>query len=226
MKAAVIFDMDGTLFQTDKILELALDETFSHLRSLNLWTADTPIDTYREIMGVPLPTVWEILLPEHSNEIRQQADAYFLEKLVVNIKSGNGALYPNVQEIFCYLRENNFKIYIASNGLTEYLQTIVTYYNLDKWVTETFSIEQIHTLNKGDLVKTIIDKYKIKRGAVVGDRISDINAAKDNGLVSIGCNFDFANEAELAQADYVINDLSELQHVIAKSGLNSKQIYN
>lgn len=65
MTASIIFDMDGTLFQTDKILELALDETFSHLRSRNLWNADTPIDTYRKIMGVPLPTVWEILLPEH-----------------------------------------------------------------------------------------------------------------------------------------------------------------
>lgn len=31
MTAAVIFGMDGTLFQTDKILELALDETFCHL---------------------------------------------------------------------------------------------------------------------------------------------------------------------------------------------------
>lgn len=226
MTASIIFDMDGTLFQTDKILELALDETFSHLRSRNLWATDTPIDTYRKIMEVPLPTVWEILLPEHSIKIRQQIDAYFLEKLVANITSGNGALYPNVHEIFRFLHENNIKIFIASNGLTEYLQAIVTYYNLDKWVTETFSIEQIHSLNKGDLVKTIIDKYKIKRGAVVGDRISDINAAKDNELVSIGCNFDFAIEAELEQADYVINDLSELQHVIAKSDLNSKQIYN
>lgn len=33
MKHAVIFDMDGTLFRTDLILELALDETFDHLRS-------------------------------------------------------------------------------------------------------------------------------------------------------------------------------------------------
>nr|WP_318540663.1 HAD hydrolase-like protein [Terribacillus saccharophilus] len=220
MTTAVIFDMDGTLFQTDKILELALNETFSHLRSLNLWDTDTPIDTYRRIMGVPLPRVWEILLPEHSNEIRQQMDAFFLEKLVANITRGNGALYPNVQEILHYLHENNYKIFIASNGLTLYLHAIVTYYNLDKWVTETFSIQQNRTLNKGDLVRTIIDKYKIKAGTVVGDRISDINAAKDNALVSIGCNFDFANAAELAHADHVINDLSELQYILTEIGLN------
>ena len=30
MLQALIFDMDGTLFQTDKILELSLDDTFDH----------------------------------------------------------------------------------------------------------------------------------------------------------------------------------------------------
>ena len=43
--------MDGTLFQTDKILELSLDDTFDHLRSLQLWDTVTPIEKYREIMG-------------------------------------------------------------------------------------------------------------------------------------------------------------------------------
>ncbi|MEI4799826.1 HAD hydrolase-like protein [Bacillus sp. FJAT-51639] len=214
MLQSLIFDMDGTLFQTEKILELSLDDTFNHLRSLNLWDTVTPIDKYREIMGVPLPKVWEALLPNHSNEIREQTDAYFLERLVENIRNGKGALYPNVEEVFSYLKENNYSIYIASNGLTEYLQAIVSYYNLDNWVTETFSIQQIQTLNKGDLVKTIIKKYDIKRAAVIGDRLSDINAAKDNGLIAIGCNFDFAQEDELAQADFVINDLMELKTIL------------
>ncbi len=59
MLRSIIFDMDGTLFQTDTILELALDETFEHLCSMNKWEGATPIDKYREIMGVPLPKVWE-----------------------------------------------------------------------------------------------------------------------------------------------------------------------
>jgi len=216
MLQSLIFDMDGTLFQTDKILELSLDDTFNHLRSLNEWDAETPIDKYREIMGVPLPKVWEALLPNHSDEIRAQTDAYFLKRLIENIRNGKGALYPNVKEIFSYLKENNCSIYIASNGLKEYLEAIVSYYNLDNWITETFSIQQIQTLNKGDLVKTIIKKYDIKQAAVVGDRLSDINAAKDNSLIAVGCNFDFAQEDELAQADLVIDDLIELKTIVLK----------
>ncbi|WP_002147273.1 HAD family hydrolase [Bacillus cereus] len=214
MLQALIFDMDGTLFQTDKILELSLDDTFEHLRSLQLWDAETPIDKYREIMGVPLPKVWEALLPDHSNEVRKQTDAYFLERLIENIKSGKGALYPNVKEVFNYLKEIGCLIYIASNGLTDYLKAIVSHYDLEQWVTETFSIEQISSLNKGDLVKNILKKYDLKGAAVVGDRLSDINAAKDNGLIAIGCNFDFAQEDELAHADFVIDDLMELKGIL------------
>ncbi|MDY0393966.1 HAD hydrolase-like protein [Virgibacillus halophilus] len=217
MSQSLIFDMDGTLFQTDKILELSLDDTFNHLRSLSLWDTDTPIDKYREIMGVPLPKVWEALLPNHSNEVKKQTDSYFLERLIDNISSGKGALYPNVKEVFSYLKENNYSIYIASNGLVEYLQAIVSYYDLDNWVTETFSIQQIQTLDKGDLVKTILKKYDIRNAAVVGDRLSDINAAKDNGLIAIGCNFDFAQVNELTQADFVIDDLIELKTILPKA---------
>jgi phosphoglycolate phosphatase-like HAD superfamily hydrolase len=217
MTQSIIFDMDGTLFQTDRILQLSLEDTFDHLRSRNLWDTLTPIDQYRDIMGVPLPKVWEALLPDHSQEVREQIDAYFLESLIHNIEKDRGALYPNVKGVFSYLKENDISIYIASNGLTEYLQAIVNHYQLDRWVTEIFSIQQIPTLDKGDLVKTIIEKYDITNGAVVGDRLSDINAAKDNHLISIGCRFDFAQEAELAQEDYVIDDLVELKKIVPMS---------
>lgn len=214
MTQSMIFDMDGTLFQTDKILELSLDDTFDYLRSLNKWNTVTPIEKYREIMGVPLSKVWETLLPNHSKEERVQTDAYFLERLVENIRSGKGSLYPNVKEVFSYLKEQNCSIYIASNGLKEYLQTIVSFYNLDNWVTETFSIQQIDSLNKSDLVQSIIKKYAITNGVVVGDRLSDINAAKDNSLVAIGCNFDFARDDELSQANLIIDDLIELKTIL------------
>lgn len=211
-----IFDMDGTLFQTDKILELALNDTFDRLKTLNLWDGATPIEKYRKIMGVPLPKVWEELLPNRSFEIREDANAYFHERLIHNIESGNGALYPNVEVLFNHLKKEGHAIYIASNGLTAYLAAIVAFYRLNRWVTETFSIQQIPSLDKGELVRTIVEKYKIENGAVIGDRLSDIHAARINNLTAIGCRFDFAQEHELAQADFVIEDLLELVKLLPK----------
>lgn len=214
MLEAIIFDMDGTLFQTNSILELSLEDAFQRLREQQLWNDATPIDKYREIMGVPLPQVWETLLPLHSIEVREAMDEYFLERLIDNINNGKGALYPHAQEMLAELKNMNYSIFIASNGLSPYLKAIVEYYHLDTWITETFSITQIHTLNKVDLVSTIIKKYGVSSGAVVGDRLSDIKAAKANGLLSVGCNFDFAKQEELSEADRVINDLCELAAVL------------
>lgn len=219
-----IFDMDGTLFQTDKILELALVDAFDRLRKLNLWDAGTPIDKYREIMGVPLPKVWEELLPQHSGEVRKAANEFFHERLIWNIQNGNGALYPNVEEVFKYITDNGHKIYIASNGLTAYLAAITKFYRLDRWVTETFSIEQVSSLDKGELVRSIMEKYHIQDGAVIGDRLSDINAAKANKLTAIGCRFDFAQESELAQADFVIEDLAELMDLTNGDILHANKV--
>lgn len=211
---AIIFDMDGTLFRTDTILEKALDKTFEYFRNIGVWKGDTPIEKYREIMGVPLPVVWETLLPDHDEEIRKEADNHFLQSLISLIGHGQGDLYPGVLESLGSLKQSGYKIFIASNGKREYLKAIVDFYQLEQWVTETFSIEQIDSLNKSELVRNIIEKYGITSGAMVGDRLSDIHAGKGNGLTAIGCHFDFAQEEELAQADIVIRHFDELIEII------------
>ncbi|MDA5561246.1 HAD hydrolase-like protein [Exiguobacterium sp. MMG028] len=216
MKHAVIFDMDGTLFRTDLILERALDETFDHLRSEEKWIGPTPIDQYRNIMGVPLPVVWTTLLPQYDEQAREEVDAYFLKRLIKNIQNGNGALYAGVLELFEQLNRRGCPVFIASNGLVDYLQAIVAHYGLNRWITETYSIQQIDTLNKGDLVAEIVKKYELQDGFVVGDRLSDIMAARANGLISIGCRFDFAQEVELKEADYVVNHLSDILDIVSK----------
>lgn len=215
MQQAVIFDMDGTLFRTETILERALDEAFERLRNEGQWQGATPIDTYRNIMGVPLPVVWETLLPYHETAVREATDTYFLMRLVENIKSGNGALYPGVTELLEQLSAMGHTIFIASNGLIPYLEAIVSHYGLNRWVTETYSIEQIETLDKGDLVAQIVAKYDIQDGFVVGDRLSDIVAAKANGLIAIGCRFDFSQDDELKQADHIIDGLAEIPDILA-----------
>ena len=215
MIQALIFDMDGTLFQTATVLEPALEETFTYLRAEGLWGGETPIEEYRNIMGAPLPRVWEILMPAHSDAVRKLTDEYFLTRLVERISTGKSALYPHVEELFAALKEKGYAIYIASNGLRAYLDAIVGYFRLDRWVSEVFSIEDMDTLDKGEMVGFALKKHGIRKAAMVGDRLSDIKAAKANGLVSIGCHFDFAKEEELVHADFVVNDLMEIKKIVA-----------
>ena len=209
MMKALILDMDGTLFQTNLILEQALEGAFDVLRKNKLWDGDTPIETYREIMGVPLPVVWETLCPSHSFEIREKSNTIFHEKLIELIKNKRGSLYPDVEFVLEKLGADH-ELYIASNGQIEYLQAIVDTYSLDRFIKKVYSIQSIPSGQKSDLVKMLISENKITTGSIIGDRLSDIMAAKENGLTAIGVNFDFAQMEELTQADKVIDHFIEL----------------
>ena len=219
MNKGIIFDMDGTLYQTNLVLAEALEATFEVLRGNQLWSGETPIKKYQEIMGVPLPVVWETICPNHTEEVRRKSNELFQKKLIEMIHQKKGALYPNVQVTLKMLSEK-YPLFIASNGEREYLQAIVDTYELSKLFKKVYSIQSVQSGNKSDLVKTIVEENNLTQAWVVGDRLSDIKAAKDNGLKSIGVNFDFAQQIELKQADIVINDIEELvPQIIEKSSI-------
>ncbi|MEC1177810.1 HAD hydrolase-like protein [Metasolibacillus meyeri] len=209
MTTAIIFDMDGTLFQTNLILEPALEATFDVLRANGEWSGATPIEKYREIMGVPLPVVWATLCPKHSMEQHVTSNQLFQEALITQIKRGKGALYEGVEATLAQLSKDH-SLYIASNGQTAYLQAIVEQYQLERFINGVYSIDLIASGNKSELVQFVKEQNNIEAGYVVGDRASDINAARHNQLTSIGVRFDFAQESELAQADYVVDDFNNI----------------
>ncbi|MGN5456352.1 MAG: HAD hydrolase-like protein [Candidatus Kurthia intestinigallinarum] len=215
MEHAIFFDMDGTLFQTNLILEPALEATFEQLRTNNLWSGETPLKLYRDIMGVPLPIVWEKLCPMHSDATREASNAFFQQALIHEIEQGTGALYTGVEETLAQLSEK-FPLYIASNGQLPYLNAIVEHFALHRYIQKVYSIEGIRSGNKSELVANALKEQHITSGFVVGDRASDIAAAADNGLVSIGVCFDFSQTSELKKADHIVPHFDKLVSIILK----------
>lgn len=214
MKAAMIFDMDGTLFQTDRILEASLHDTFQLLRDEGMWKGNTPLEIYREIMGVPLSVVWKTLLPHHSLHEHGKVNDVFHQKLIDHIQKGNGALYPHTEELLTYLFGRGFPIFVASNGYPQYLKTIVEYFHLDQWILDCYSIQEIHSDDKGELIRKIKEDHNLTHGVVIGDRLSDFKGAEANHFLSIGCAFDFSKEKELSEADIVVEDLLEVKEYL------------
>lgn len=215
MERAIFFDMDGTLFQTNLILEPALEATFAYLRKNKLWDGETPLQLYRDIIGVPLPIVWEKLCPMHSVATREASNDFFQQALIQEIHHGTGALYEGVEETLAQLSEK-FPLYIASNGQLSYLNAIVKHFALHRYIQKVYSIEGIRSGNKSELVANAIKEQHITSGFVVGDRASDIAAAADNGLVSIGVRFDFSQTSELEKADHVVSHFDKLVSITLK----------
>jgi len=203
-----IFDMDGTLFQTNAVLAHALEDVFHDLRQAGRWEGDTPLALYQQIMGVSLPEVWATLLPDFSLAEQHAADLKFRRSLEQAVEAGHGKLYPGTVELLVRLKQAGHPVYIASNGWPSYLSAIVRTYGLEVYIDHVYSIEDIASGNKSALVREICQTHDITSGYVVGDRLSDFKAAHANGLLAIGCQFDFAQEQELAVADRVVQELS------------------
>ncbi|WP_340372704.1 HAD hydrolase-like protein [Peribacillus sp. FSL E2-0218] len=211
IQSAAIFDMDGTLFQTNEILGSSLEKTFDVLRAEGSWRGDAPLAAYQRIMGAPLSAVWETLMPEHPDPIPQQADRLFLECLIEEIKEGKGQLFPYVLETLSTIKKLGISIFIASNGLEKYLEEICSYFGLHQYITDIYSVQRSAEGSKPDLVRMLLDDHHIQNAMMIGDRKSDIEAAKKNSLTAVGCQFGFAEEQELNEADVLIADFRELQ---------------
>lgn len=213
---AVLFDMDGTLFKTEKILVSVLDKTFDYLREKGQWEGEPPFEECKKLLGSTLEELWCSLLPDKTEDIRKEADRVFLQNMVQEIGFGKGELYPRVLEVLKEINSMKIPIFIASNGLEGYIDSINKYYGLHEFITDFYSSGRFKCSSKVELVERLLEDYKIKNAVMVGDRKSDIEAANKNNLVSIGCNFGFANSDELKEATYHINGFDEIIPLIKK----------
>lgn len=211
---AVLFDMDGTLFQTEKIIAPALDKTYDYLREIGKWQGETPVEKCLSVLGSTLTEIWRTLLPGESEDIRKEADKLFLKNLIIEIKEGRGQLYEGVLDTLKEISDMGIQIFIASNGLEEYIDAISGYYQLKKYITDFYSSGKFKCSSKVELVEMLLKDYNIQNAIMVGDRKSDIEAAIKNNIWSIGCNFGFANADELKNANYIVNKFSEITPIV------------
>jgi phosphoglycolate phosphatase len=214
MPFAIIFDMDGTLFQTETVLVPALHKTFERLRREGEWQGDTPVEEYLRILGVPIPEVWRQLMPDVDEVVRARAAAWFLDDIIAEIEQGNGRLYQDVLTTLSSLADQGIPLFVASNGRSRYLAAIRAAFQLERYFIDFYSLDRFSLSSKSALVKQLLHDYQIESAVMVGDRCSDIQAAKENGLWSIGCLFGFANDEELRGADAIIHQFSEIGSVL------------
>lgn len=127
MKKAIIFDMDGTIFRTETILEKSILNTIEKLNDQNISLVNNPIEKYNEIMGVPLEEVWRNLLTDPTDEKIMISNDLFQRQLINLIKTGESELYSGASELLESIKILDYSIFIASNGDKEYLDTIVDY---------------------------------------------------------------------------------------------------
>lgn len=209
---AMIFDLDGTLFKAETLMLPAYHQTFEQLREEGLYTGPTPPEErILSALGMLLDDIWKKVMPEADKALRVRANDLLLKYQMVELEHGGGELYPQVAETLQELRERNVRLFVASNGLEGYVKSVVQAKGLHPLFEALYSAGEYKTSTKVELVKLLLQEHRVQSAWMVGDRSSDVEAGKENGLRVIGCRYaDFGDSHELDQADAVINSFSEL----------------
>lgn len=213
---AVIFDLDGTLFQTETLLEIVHHRVFNTLREEGLYLQPIPpIDSLLGSLGMVLSDIWQRVMPDGSAEAHERANVLLLQYEMEELANGVGQLYPGVLETLAELRRQGVRLFIASNGLEEYVKGVPAVKGIAEWFEGMYSAGEYATATKVDLVRHLLDRFNVHNAWMVGDRSSDVEAGKSNGLFVVGCDYaGFRQSGELTGSDVIIHSFSELLNLL------------
>ncbi len=217
---AIIFDMDGTLFETDTLLVGVHERIFQTLRDEQLYMKPTPpVEKLLGCLGMLLQDIWKQVMPDSTLAARERADELMLQYELEGLEAGEGSLYPHVESTLRKLHERGIKLFVASNGLEHYVKGVARHKGIAPLFDGLYSAGEYETVSKVDLVNRLLKDHKLESAWMVGDRSSDVEAGKENGLTVIGCAYAvYGRKEELAGADARISDFRELLELSGAAG--------
>ena len=214
----IFFDLDGTL--TDP----AQGITNSFIHALKYFGREIP--SYEELcklIGPPLPYSFETILGFPKEKV-MEAVAKYREYFATKGLYEN-SVYPGIPELLQTLKEKGKHLVVATSKPEEYSIKIIDHFGLSKYFDYVCgSLMDESRSKKAEVIAYALQRCGLsdsdkERVLMVGDRFHDIEGAQQNGLKSCGVLFGYGSREELknAKADYIIEDVNDLAHVIARS---------
>ncbi|MEO0202129.1 MAG: HAD family hydrolase [candidate division WOR-3 bacterium] len=201
----LIFDFDGTLFDTSLGLTLAINELLKK-QNKELLTRE---QVKKSVGGGIEATLREIFkedfqakLIDEFNDIYRN---YMFEGLVA---------YTNVIETLRKIKEElNVKIAIYSNKSKFFIIEILRRFDIYNLFDEIITIDDGFKKPDKKPIDYLIEKYKINREKVyiIGDSCYDVESARISNVKSIFVNWGFG---ENCNADFTVNEPSEIYNII------------
>lgn len=219
---AMLFDLDGTLFRSESILEPAYDKTFEVLRAEGHFEGPTPpVSIMLSCLGMVLDEIWERIWPGMPEATKRYADDLFMRFQLEQLEMGQGALYPNVAHHLRAWREQGIRLFVASNGQEQYVADVVRTLGIADCFVDLFSAGRFGTKSKVDLVRLLMEKHGLEANStwMVGDRSSDVEAGVANGLTVVGCRYaEFGEANELEGSAILVDSFDALAAAVTASG--------
>jgi len=198
----VIFDVDGTLWDSTDIVKDAWNEAI--VKS----GFDNPHITAKRLMGLfglPMDDIIKDVMPDLSYEERRKLEPMVYEYEHSFLEERPGQLYPEILEVMRKISEE-IPVYIVSNCQAGYIELFIRTWKIEDVVKDHLCPGDLGLL-KAENIMTLVDKYDMKAPLYVGDTIMDQKAC-----IKAGCPFCFASYGfgEADNPEYTIEKPDDL----------------
>ncbi|HEX5287999.1 MAG TPA: HAD family hydrolase [Streptosporangiaceae bacterium] len=196
---AVLFDVDGTLVDTNYLHAVSWWEAFAQAGH------DVPMAWIHRAIGMGSDQLLDVLLPAERDA---GADAA--------ISAAHGALYsvywsrvrplPGAADLLRACRRHGLRVVLASSADPGELDVLITALGVGEAVDEATSAGDVDQSKPApDLVQVALDKAGLRpaEAMFVGDAVWDVQACQRAGVACVGLLSGGISEAELLEAGAV-----------------------
>lgn len=180
MKKAIIFDLDGTLWDTTVQVEKVWNDV---AKNYNIDIKDKQI---KDIMGLIKSEIIQYLF-EDNIQLGEEFITECQSKENEYLSKYGGRIYENTINTIKILYEN-YNLYIVSNCQAGYIEAFLNYYNLKRNFKDYESSGNTGE-DKEFNIKAILERNNIKDAVYVGDTKKDYLASKSNNIKFIWAKY-------------------------------------
>lgn len=198
----IIFDVDGTLWDSTEEVAIAWNQALREKSQVNLVLTS---EILKKEFGKPLVEIVEDLFPELSKEEQDCIAGHLFCYENERMETAPCKVYDRMEETIQKLSQK-YKIFIVSNCQGGYIEAFLKNTGMGEYITDHLCPGDTGVF-KADNIRLIMGRNGIKSAVYVGDTQGDANACKEAGIPMIYASYGFG-QVEEPQA--VIRSIDEL----------------
>lgn len=226
MEQVILFDLDGTL--TDPKTGITKSVQYA-LKAYGIEEPD--LDKLCPFIGPPLTDSFREFYgftPEDAAGALLKYREYFSVTGIFE-----NTVYDGILQMLDTLFQKGFTLAVATSKPEAYAEQILEHFHLKKYFKVVGGADMAETrVKKGDVIAYTLNRLSVDAGKtpviMVGDRMHDVQGAKENGLPCIGVLFGYGSREELlaAGAEYLAETVEHLEEVLVSWGQKNELSIN
>ncbi len=187
---SIIFDLDGTLWDSTKTVANAWNEVFSQLGVKKTITEGDLL----QLMGLQWPQIVKMYFEGFDEETLGNIKRKIDKNELVHIREHGAVPMRDMLFVIRSLKKK-YRLFIVSNCQEGYVDAFLDLFDL--WDDfEDFICAESTGLSKGENNKQIIEKHGLKSPVYVGDTSGDLESAKVANIPFIYAKYGFGEVSE------------------------------